>query len=74
MDEKPAESASVIARETPAQTKLRENIATLNAQLAAMVHARSTGLDLQDPGAIKKKKDEITQIEKQLNRYASCVP
>ena len=47
-DAETSASASVAARETPAQMKLKENIATLNAQMVAMVHARSTGLDLQD--------------------------
>lgn len=57
------------ARDTPAQKRVREDISTLNSQVAAMVQIRSTGLNLEvDANAIKKKKKEITNNETKLKR------
>lgn len=47
------------ARDTPAQKRVRENISTSIYQVAFLLKIRSSGLDLQDLNAIKRKKEEL---------------
>ena len=56
------------ARDTPAQKRVRENISTSIYQVAVLLKIRSSGLDLQDLNAIKRKKEELSAMNLRLKK------